>query len=323
MNFAKDLYCKSDATVKSTPGSHLEIPSDSKFKSYLKTYYYQDEKNCSSLRTKQNKYVKGKTQESTPEKETIRHQVVFVMDVTASMGPYIVGTKEQVHKFIDNLRQDTQKEIENNFSEKKDSLEYIFEVAIVAYRDFNDTVHFETLDFTTDLGQVKEFLNLLSASGGNDNPEDVEGALIHALFGINEETRKLSWEERGPTASRTMIWLADAPPHGSYINGTSHGDEFPLTDENEWQEIGKKLAELKIAFMSAKLTSNTIAADKTLSALFSSLGVNYSTIDISESVNARGHHFESDGAYTTVTKYVSDYVTRSTSHYVSSSLLNK
>jgi hypothetical protein len=88
-------------------------------------------------------------------KTTVRHQVVFVMDVTGSMMNYIVGTKEQVQNFIGSLQKSTREEVKKQFLDIDSSqINYIFEVAIVAYRDFKDDVkHFETLDFTSDLDQ--------------------------------------------------------------------------------------------------------------------------------------------------------------------------
>lgn len=79
-------------------------------------------------------------------------------------------------------------------------------LAVIAYRDHppQDVSYItKQLPFTSDIGQVKDFLKTLYASGGGDGPEAVTAAMKEAL--------ELDWREN---ASRITLLIADAPPHG-------------------------------------------------------------------------------------------------------------
>ncbi|KAL7009959.1 hypothetical protein EMMF5_000868 [Cystobasidiomycetes sp. EMM_F5] len=91
-------------------------------------------------------------------------------------------------------------------------------LAIVAYRDHppqDETYVTKNLPFTSDVGQVKEFLKSLYASGGGDGPEAVTAAMHECL--------SLEWRQE---ASKMAVLVADAPPHGigEYGDGFSNGD---------------------------------------------------------------------------------------------------
>lgn len=299
----------------STPLKEIDIerliPSDSKFKSYYKTYFLKNGEK------KKNRYVQGKRISDKEGRMTIRHQVSFIMDVTGSMQSYIDGTKQQIHAFIKTLNEAAKKEVTKNFPDKSDEIDFIFEVAVVAYRDFLDIWHFETLDFTSDLEQVTSFLDSLHAKGGDDQPEDVEGALIHALFGIDQVSKKLSWNDHGEVASRIMIWLADSPPHGLKLNGLQAiGDNYPEVDLNEWNELVKEMANLKVNFISTKLTNDNDITNVELSKICNSNGVKYDTVDITQSVNFR--KFNSEAGYARVAECATAYCSKSTREYISS-----
>lgn len=286
----------------------------SQFNEYMKLYKYED---SGRARAKQNLFVEGNIASIPDGLEAVRHQVVFILDVTGSMQPYITGTKEQIHKFIGSLKNDAQKEVDKHFADKKDKISFVFEVAVVAYRDFNDMTHFETLDFTTDLDQVAKFLDSVPAEGGDDAPEDVEGALIHALFGIDDKSKKLSWDKRGPVASRILMWLADSPPHGSEINGIRLGDYFADASMKEWEHIFTELANLKLEFISARLTEHNDHTHKVFKSMCQAKNVKFDIVDISQTVNISAHSFKSDEAYFSLSSTAARAVRRGTTEYMS------
>ena len=79
-------------------------------------------------------------------------------------------------------------------------------VGLVAYRDHPPQDHtYVTRDFgfSSDIDKVHRDLSSLYASGGGDGPEAVTAALAGAL--------KMDWNER---ASKMIVLIADAPPHG-------------------------------------------------------------------------------------------------------------
>ena len=57
--------------------------------------------------------------------------------------------------------------------------------------------------FSSDISQVHSHLASLYASGGGDGPEAVTAALAEAL--------NMDWR---PFASKMVVLIADAPPHG-------------------------------------------------------------------------------------------------------------
>ena len=57
--------------------------------------------------------------------------------------------------------------------------------------------------FSSDISEVHKNLPTLYASGGGDGPEAVTAALAEAL--------NMDWR---PTASKMVVLIADAPPHG-------------------------------------------------------------------------------------------------------------
>ncbi|CAB1118379.1 unnamed protein product [Ectocarpus sp. CCAP 1310/34] len=84
------------------------------------------------------------------------------------------------------------------------------------YRDFGDSVQYESFDFHKeyDLHKLTKKLEKIKAYGGQDFPEDVAGGLKLAT--------ELVW--RGNI--RLCILLADAPCHGN-VHHTGAGDMFP------------------------------------------------------------------------------------------------
>jgi hypothetical protein len=236
----------------SVPKKSVVIPEDAKFKSYLELYFKTHSENV---------FVESKLAPVDGKKIQIRTQICFVMDATGSMAEYIAGTKKEICKFIETLRSDSQKDFESKFVEEKEKFEQVFEVAVIAYRDFTDRVHFETHDFTTDIKLIENFLGTIRADGGGDDPEDVKGAFIHALFGFNigDGLKSLSWENHGEVANRTIMWLADAPPHGKLFYNKPAGDSYP-TDDNEWDVIFDRMKELYASLFVIRLNDKNDAA---------------------------------------------------------------
>lgn len=113
--------------------------------------------------------------------------IVFVIDVTGSMGEVIDYVKETVRSFVDSVPSGS------NF-------------AIIGYRDINYVdfynPDFEVFDFTNNKDLLKAQLDSLVASGG----EDVEESGLEA---INKAVQKLS----GSKNSKRIIFITDAPVH--------------------------------------------------------------------------------------------------------------
>ncbi|CAF5092407.1 unnamed protein product, partial [Rotaria sp. Silwood1] len=93
--------------------------------------------------------------------------ICFCLDCTGSMSRWLSAAKEQMKSIIDGITKLIQKEYP--------SLNLKLCFAIVAYRDINNKPQFFLQGFTDNTTEVINFLNRLTASGGNDLPEDVLG----------------------------------------------------------------------------------------------------------------------------------------------------
>ncbi|MGG4142203.1 stalk domain-containing protein [Paenibacillus algorifonticola] len=112
--------------------------------------------------------------------------IVFVIDVTGSMGGVIDYIKETVKSFVDSVPAGS------NF-------------AIVAYRDINyvdQNKNLEFYSFTNNKNELKTNLDQLKAAGGGDEPES-------GLDAIHMAMNKLS----GRTNAKRIIFITDASVH--------------------------------------------------------------------------------------------------------------
>ncbi len=125
--------------------------------------------------------------------ERIPVDFVFLIDITGTMQAYINGVKNNVEKFVEDLR--------------NRGIEY--RLGVVLYSDIIERVYQPTPD-------VKEFLGWLSkvfASGGFDEKEN-------SLEAIRESTKTI-WN---PAANRVAVLITDAPYHqfGERGNGRTY-----------------------------------------------------------------------------------------------------
>jgi hypothetical protein len=99
--------------------------------------------------------------------------IVFLLDVTGSMGPCIDALKNNIGVFIDSLTATGP----NNQTAVRD-----WRGKVVGYRDFEcpDVAPFEDNPFVTDTAALKAQLAALKADGGGDAPE----TLLDALFKV-------------------------------------------------------------------------------------------------------------------------------------------
>ena len=143
-----------------------------------------------------------KTGEDTETNPTL--ELGLLMDCTSSMSSWIKKSKETLVEIIDKVI----KECEEDGQLK-------CRVSFVGYRDIKDTRRFELMPFNEDIQAVKKFINGVSADGGADEPEDMQGGLKLCLL--------QDWTEE---AAKRVVIITDAPPHGKqYHNGC--GDDYP------------------------------------------------------------------------------------------------
>lgn len=109
---------------------------------------------------------------------------------------------------------------------------------MVAYRDHppqDSTFVTKLYDFTNHKPRMQSYLDSLSASGGGDGPEAVTAGLYKA--------ENLAWRQN---ATKIVILIADAPPHGlgesgdGFPNGDPDGLD-PLAIANSMAKKGNKI----------------------------------------------------------------------------------
>jgi len=141
---------------------------------------------------------------------------VFVVDCTASMGSYIKAAQNNIRKIMERIVA----------FEKTDA-----RFGLVAYRDHppqDSTYVTRTFDFTSSRKTMQSSIDWMSAQGGGDGPEAVAAGLKAAV--------DMDWRKG---ATKVMILIADAPPHGL---GES-GDGFPngCPDGNDPLELARTM----------------------------------------------------------------------------------
>lgn len=127
--------------------------------------------------------------------------LVFLVDATSSMGPFIDEAKRRLVDLIDALR--------------ASPLCRSLRLGLVSYRDHEPqevSYTSRAVPLTSDVDAIRGAVAELSAEGGGDGPEAVTDGLADVV--------RLDWR---PSAVRAVVWVGDAPPHGV----EPRGDAFP------------------------------------------------------------------------------------------------
>ena len=132
--------------------------------------------------------------------------IVFVLDVTESMQPYIDAVKQNVIAFAQDLQ--------SNSRDYRLGLVTFEDYVVSAYPDCNCAYR---NSFTSDVKQFTEWVGTLHAGGGGDIPEDQLDALAYAA--------KFPFR---PEAEGIIIIVTDAPSHhdGDGSADTAHDQAF-------------------------------------------------------------------------------------------------
>lgn len=141
--------------------------------------------------------------------------IVFVVDNTGSMGPYIQNVKTKILEIIRTI--------------KKEELCHRLRVGLVSYRDHppEETSYItKKFELSPDTVLIEQNVMLMDASGGGDGPEAVSTALqvMNKMEYLNE-------------SAKIAVLIGDAPPHG-----VESGDRWPqgTPDGAKWDKEAKK-----------------------------------------------------------------------------------
>ena len=141
--------------------------------------------------------------------------LLFIMDITGSMGYYISDAKNNILSIITRIVEECPG-IDIN-------------LGFIGYRDFYE--EYIDIDFTKNHTYLKSIISGVYASGGGDLPEDVAFALELAL--------NKTWKNN----ARMAVFVADAPNHGTKYGGFVD-DEDLLGEVPERRLIEEMIAEM-------------------------------------------------------------------------------
>ncbi len=141
--------------------------------------------------------------------------LVFIVDNTGSMGPYIQNVKTKILEIIRTI--------------KKEELCHRLRVGLVSYRDHppEETTYItQKYELSSDTSKIEQNVLQMDASGGGDGPEAVSTALqvMNKMEYLNE-------------SAKIAVLIGDAPPHG-----VESGDRWPkgTPDGAKWDKEAKK-----------------------------------------------------------------------------------
>lgn len=222
-------------------------------------------------------------------------KIAFVLDVTASMGPWIHESKTKMKEIVRNCRED------NPDAE--------FMVALVAYRDYRDPVRFRVMDFDDPDAFVRT-LYPIEADGGDDEAEDVAGAFLRA--------KGLAWHDADV---RLLFHIADAPPHGLKFHDPYVSDRFPEGDPDfvDPADVLRSIVLSGVEYTFVRITSKTDKMVDVFSRVCMESGAMFRLIDLNpQSYDGRYGRAERGATSTVLSAAVRDAVNETLTHYTSS-----
>ncbi|KAF5325083.1 hypothetical protein D9619_009927 [Psilocybe cf. subviscida] len=160
--------------------------------------------------------------------------IVFVQDCTSSQQPYIKAS-------IDNIIN-----ISTTIASSAKLAHNGLRLGLIGFRDVGASDEFVTkpFPFTSDVSVMKNNLSTLVAAGGGDYPEAVAEALDAALHS--------QWR---PDATKLVILITDAPPHGIE----------PNDQPSQGSPAGKEPLGIVRRMAEAGITLHLVACEPTLS----------------------------------------------------------
>jgi len=154
--------------------------------------------------------------------------LLFIMDITGSMTPYINDAKNNILSII------------NRIIDECPGID--INLGFIGYREYYE--NYTDINFTQNHTYLKSIINDVYASGGGDLPEDVAFALELAL--------DKNWKSN----ARMAVFVADAPGHGeAYSSYDDYLDDVP--ERRIIEEMIEEMAEKNIALFCYKISYST------------------------------------------------------------------
>lgn len=132
-------------------------------------------------------------------------ELVFLIDETGSMGPYIQQVQRRLLSLIRAV-------------ERSPLCNYL-RLGLVTFRDHppqDESFVTRVVPLTENIEEIREGVERMRANGGGDGPEAVTDGLMELL--------NLDWH---PGSTRLVVMVGDAPPHGVEPRGDGFPDGCP------------------------------------------------------------------------------------------------
>ena len=157
--------------------------------------------------------------------------LLFIMDCTGSMSPYIKEAKNNILSIINRIINDCPG-IDIN-------------LGFIGYRDFYE--EYTDINFTQNHSYLKNIINEVYASGGEDLPEDVAFALELAL--------NKNWKSN----ARMAVFVADAPGHGKNFSDLDEFENYIANVPERFliEDMVAEMAEKNIALFCYRISYHT------------------------------------------------------------------
>lgn len=139
--------------------------------------------------------------------------IVFLIDTTKSINPYIKGIKRYIRKLIFEAK----KSISHYLNDDVD----VLKLGIVAYRDHdqegieNSYVSSILCDLTDEYNDFRKALYEIKCVGGDDECEAV-------IDGLHEAVNLISWRE---DSIKLLYHICGSPPHGKIYKSSNAGEK--------------------------------------------------------------------------------------------------
>lgn len=179
--------------------------------------------------------------------------LVFCVDLTSSMTPFIAAARSHMARILDALRA----------TEGVD-----LRVGIIGYRDHGTIQVVESYPFEKDSAATKKVLDALTLRSPVENTDHAE-----AVFSGLSACFDVAWREG---AYRVVVLVGDAPPHACGANSSPWPDRFKDADPTglSLDDVANGLEERGIFLHALGLTpSNAPIHDPILVKSFTRLGV--------------------------------------------------
>ena len=159
--------------------------------------------------------------------------LLFIMDLTGSMGGYIEEAKRNLINIMDRI------------IEQSPGID--INLGFIGYRDIarEGGGEYIDIDFTQNHTYIRNIIKNVYADRGGDLPEDVAWAFEKAL--------NKAWKSN----AKFIVFIADAPGHGKKYYPNDYTYPYGISGRKDIEESVEELAKNNVSMFCLRITSHT------------------------------------------------------------------